>query len=120
MKTIELYNEDGDAVIYKLPSKKEVCPRCCGTGSHDPDAFSNGFTASEFNEVFEDEESRADYFRGVYDVTCEECNGNNVVDAPDEDQFSDADKAVHEKYLEQLDYDYHCEMEMAAERRMGA
>jgi DnaJ-class molecular chaperone len=117
--TITTLNEDGDDFTFDLPCKKEVCPRCGGTGSHDPEAFSNGFTQSEFNEVFEDAESREDYFRGVYDVSCEECNGNNVIDAPNREEFDLKDLANYTLWQDQLNFDYQCKMEEAAERRMG-
>ena len=54
-----------------------VCPRCSGTGVHDPEAFSNGFTDSDFDD---DPEFRSGYFAGNYDVVCSECAGLRVID----------------------------------------
>ena len=53
-----------------------VCPRCAGTGVHDPEAFSNGFTQEELDEDLDFQES---YFSGHYDVFCTECNGLRVI-----------------------------------------
>jgi hypothetical protein len=54
-----------------------VCPRCEGSGSHDPKAFSNGFSQDDFDA---DPEFAESYFRGDHDVTCERCGGLRVVD----------------------------------------
>ena len=108
-----------DDILEMLPTHKVVCSRCNGRGSHDPDAWSNGFTTSEFNELFETPEERNDYFSGAYDVPCEECHGNNVVDDVNEDVLNDNEevlfKYLQERYQEEAD----SRATMEAERRMG-
>ena len=79
---IESYDEFGAEV--QLPSKKVICPRCHGEGTHvNPSIDGNGLTYEEFDG---DEDFRKDYFAGRYDVVCHTCNGHNVVDVLNEDQ----------------------------------
>ena len=66
---------DHDDVTYGR-EKFEVCGRCEGRGSHDPEGFSQGFTSSEMAEMGDDFEE--DYFAGKYDVPCKECKGRRV------------------------------------------
>jgi DnaJ-class molecular chaperone len=49
-----------------------ICPTCEGDGQHSRNLGS--FTQSEFEECFDDD-SREDYFAGVYDRQCETCRG---------------------------------------------
>lgn len=50
-----------------------ICSSCDGEGHH---AKRFGcMTMTEFQETFDDEESRADYFAGAYDERCDPCNG---------------------------------------------
>jgi hypothetical protein len=106
---ITLEDDNGDEI--KLPMKRIICPRCDGCGHHDHPAFSNGITASEWNGDDWDDDSRADYLRGRFDVRCEECGGSNVVEVPDEERMSpDLIQRLH-------DY-YRAENEWAAEQRM--
>jgi hypothetical protein len=74
---------DGEPLCdpIKLPTRKEVCPRCRGEGKHDHPAFSNGISQEEFEE---DPDFADNYHAGVYDVQCTECNGLRVVDVIDE------------------------------------
>lgn len=72
------YNEAADEVEISLPARYEVCSRCNGRGSHDPESWSDGFTESEFSETFPEEEDRDAYFSGAYDVQCTVCNGKRV------------------------------------------
>lgn len=54
-----------------------VCPACNGKGKYvNPGVDSHGLTG----EDFEDPDFEEAYFNGTYDVTCEECNGRNVVE----------------------------------------
>lgn len=72
-------------------TKKVVCPSCRGRGKYvNPGIDSNGISANEF---YEDPEFADAYFAGTYDVTCEECQGANVVD-------SFADPEVAERWKE--------------------
>lgn len=61
-------------------AKFEICPRCQGEGKHvNPSIDGNGLSSEYFDEMGDD--FREDYFSGVYDVTCHECNGQRVVKA---------------------------------------
>jgi RecJ-like exonuclease len=111
--TIEIHAGD-ELQEISVSTKWEICERCEGNGKHDPESFSNGFTASEFNELFDDEESQEDYFNGRYDVRCSECNGSGKVRVPDLDSLTDAEREGYERALEErADYEREC----AAERR---
>ena len=80
--------ETDEEVTTQLPSKNEVCSRCEGFGTHlTPSIGEHAYTAEEFAEAFDDDESRAEYFKrgGIYDVACHECHGRNVVTVVDED-----------------------------------
>jgi len=67
-----------------LPSKRVVCPQCDGTGKHvNPAIDGHGLSADDFAE---DPDFAESYFSGVYDVRCELCNGNNVIDEVDEER----------------------------------
>lgn len=79
---LEVYGEDG-LVRLKLPTKYEVCPSCEGHGKYvNPAIDGNGITGDEWEEM--GEESQEMYLSGGYDVTCEECGGNRVVEVLDE------------------------------------
>ena len=65
-----------------LPAKRIVCPRCEGTGKHvNPGIDGDGLTGSDFAEMNQAdlEDFNDSYLGGVYDVTCEDCDGKNVV-----------------------------------------
>ena len=83
-------NDDNEEVVLTLPAKNEVCWRCEGFGCHlTPSIGEHAYTPEEFNESFDDEESRSEYFKrgGMYDVTCEECHGKNVLSVIDEENI---------------------------------
>jgi hypothetical protein len=67
-----------------LPAKFEVCPTCKGRGKHvNRNIDGNGLTREDFDEDPDFEEA---YFRGDYDVPCEQCDGNRVISMVDEAQ----------------------------------
>jgi hypothetical protein len=57
----------------------------------------------EFNESFPEDEDKDNYFRrgGIYDVQCEECKGNKVIQVVDEAHLSDDQKKVYADWQEQ-------------------
>jgi RecJ-like exonuclease len=111
--TIEIHAGD-ELQEISVSTKWEICERCEGNGKHDPESFSNGFTASEFNELFDDEDSQEDYFNGRYDVACRECNTSGKVRVPDLSSLTDEQREGYERALEErADYEREC----AAERR---
>ncbi len=77
-----------------LPSKWAICECCGGSGHVENPAFSNGFTYDEFNETFDDEESREDYFAGAYDVACDACESSGKVQVIDVASCTFAQKRV--------------------------
>lgn len=88
--------EDNPERVVELPAKKAVCPKCEGHGSVlNPSIAEHAYTASEFEESF-DEEEREHYFRhgGMYDVTCPKCQGANVIDVVDVDALASAQQIV--------------------------
>ena len=110
-----LFDENGDEI--KLPTHKEVCGRCKGTGKHvNPAVDGNGITESDRMD-WADDDFMEDYMNGVYDVRCEECDGNNVVDVVDVERLSPELRKQYEDAIEE-EYDYRSMQ--AAERRMGA
>ena len=70
-------------LTVELPGKCIVCPRCNGSGSHvNPAIDGHGLSSEDFAEDPDFEEA---YFSGRYDVRCEECHGNNVIEIVDEE-----------------------------------
>jgi hypothetical protein len=102
---ITIWNEDGDEEEeIALPSKFEVCGNCEGHGTHLREAIrEHAYTAEEFAEAFDDDESREAYFKrgGIYDVTCETCHGARVVAVVDYEKCTKEQKAIYETWLEQ-------------------
>lgn len=111
---VTLYDDDGNEI--KLPSIKEVCPRCRGEGKHvNPAIDGNGITQSEMAELGDD--FREDYLAGVYDVPCEECGGLRVIDAVDEER---CDPELLKRWQDWQRDEAEYRAQVAAERRMGA
>jgi hypothetical protein len=66
----------------EVPIMFYVCPICEGKGRYvNPDIDSNGLTYRDF----EDYEFRENYFSGMYDIKCNECDGKRVVPEIDYD-----------------------------------
>lgn len=114
-------DEEGDEVTHTFPSTNEVCDRCEGFGTHlTPSIGEHAYSMEEFNESFDDEEDREAYFQrgGKYDVQCEVCHGNKVVETVDESKLSDEQKAVYEQYLDSEEQGARWDAEDRATRRM--
>lgn len=90
--------EDQDGWEVEIPSKFEVCPTCEGKGAHDHPAFCNGITSEEWDGPDWDEDSRAQYLGGEYDVPCHECGGKRVVLMPDFEKLTPAQRALVDGY----------------------
>jgi hypothetical protein len=103
-----------------LPAKRVVCPRCDGSGTHvNPSIDGNGLTAEDF---VEDPDFRESYFSGVYDVRCERCDGNNVVDEIDEEECRKRlswRKGLY-RYFNRMELDNQAHAEAFYERQAGA
>lgn len=120
---ITFENSAGEEITVKLPTKKEVCSNCEGTGTQLCSGMRGEvYTAEEFAESF-DEEQQEEYFRpgGRYDVLCEVCKGKNVVDEVDEDkckgnpELVEALAALDKQEQDECAHRAECE----AERRAG-
>lgn len=126
MKTVkyDLYVETADGtdvetVEVVFPAHYEVCDRCRGEGRHvNPSVDGHGISAEEFAEDPDFEEA---YFSGVYDVTCEACKGNRVVEVMnDPETFTPEQKELLAKLEKQWEDEAADRRMHEAERRMGA
>lgn len=117
---IYVYPADSDAEVdgerydaegkIGIPAERIVCPRCDGEGTMDHPAFAGGFTQSEMDEY--GPEFMDDYFRGTYDVRCEECHGDRVtLQAVDEERMTPTQRAAWKGHVAYL-------FELAFERKM--
>ena len=105
-----------DENIGKVHVSYEVCPTCRGKGKHvNPNIDAHGIPAEEFygNPRFEH-----DYKSGMYDVSCNECNGERVVPRPN--PMGEDEKDVFDRFQEHLNALRERRAERAAERSMGA
>jgi len=111
VKTLEYFGN-----IY--PAKNIVCPRCDGEGTHtNPSIDGNGLTQSDIDEAMHDDPEFLDnYFGGVYDVMCHECDGKRVILAVDYDAMTEEQEA---QYNSDLDEERSWEAEHQAELRAG-
>ena len=106
--------DDGDYDEVELPTHFVVCPLCEGKGKHvNPSVDANGLGRGQM----EDEDFMHDYMSGVYDITCNSCNGRRVVKGLDESRCTDGQL---DEYYKQQQEQHDVELEMQAELRMGA
>lgn len=111
--------EDGEGITHELPSKFEVCSGCNGHGTHlNRNIGEHAYTQEEFDEAFSDED-RKEYFKrgGIYDVTCETCDGARVEEVVNE---ATCPENLLKKYQASQEEDRAFARECAAERAMGA
>lgn len=119
MKTVDFTTVDDEGYERKirLPAVAVVCDRCNGEGTHvNPAIDGHGLTWEEIDELGGDE-FMDDYLGGVYDVSCEECNGERIIWNPDTSRANPDDLKLWEEHLQE-EYEYRAMVE--AERRMGA
>jgi hypothetical protein len=107
-----VYGKDGSESELTLPSRRVVCPRCDGEGKHvNPAVDGDGISAEEFEA---DPDFEENYMNGVYDVKCEKCKGNKVIDEVDFEKCSpEQQRALKEHYALERE----AEMEAYHERR---
>ena len=125
-KEISYYTEDDNGeeveVSLSLPAKWEICDYCCGHGSQDHPAFSDGITESEWAEDW-DYEDRKNYMNGNYSVSCSECGGSGKVIVVDESLLTKEEMVHYNNWCDcqvaAAEFDYYDRMEREAERRMG-
>jgi hypothetical protein len=96
---------------WQPPTTKEVCPSCRGEGK------STRYLGDVTEMCREDPDFAEDYWRGFYDRTCDECQGRNVIDVPDESRWPEVLR-IHWKEWEISQAETNAIYE--AERRMGA
>lgn len=110
--TFTTYDENDEEVTHTVASRKEVCGTCRGEGKSS--AYLGAFSGED---MANDPDFFEDYMDGAYDRVCPECNGNRVVDVPDE---SRTPPEVWAKYVEDCDENAYIDRMQEAERRMGA
>jgi hypothetical protein len=108
--------DGGDDLTATLPAMFVVCQNCGGHGTHlCPSLRGASFSSEEFEDLFDTEEDRAEYFRhgGKYDVTCASCNGRNVVLVVNEAACSKEQLTLFQQHMQ-------LEAEEARERAIDA
>jgi hypothetical protein len=87
---------------YKLRMKYAVCGVCNGRGKHvNPSIDSHGLSSEDFDN---DPDFAEDYFSGVYDVTCYECNGRTTILEISENTESSSLQATEDWLADETDY----------------
>ena len=119
--TVTMEDDEGEETAHELPAMFEACPTCEGKGSHvNPSIDDQGISPQEFAEDPDFEES---YFSGAYNVTCYQCQGNNVVPIINREQIKLAgtkeDVEALKAWDDALEAEAGFRAEEAAERRMG-
>ena len=109
--------EDLGLKIEDLPHEKIVCPVCKGKGAHvNPSIDSEGLTAEDFEQDPDFEES---YFSGAYDVRCNECDGENVIDSINWKRAEERHPGIWEKWVAWEDEAHADRMSDYYERQAG-
>tara|TARA_B100000949_G_scaffold137679_1_gene121085 strand:+ start:1061 stop:1519 length:459 start_codon:yes stop_codon:yes gene_type:complete len=115
-----LSEEEVEEILENKPwyhIKWIVCSICDGRGEYvNPSIDSNGLSREDFDE---DPEFRQDYFSGVYNMTCELCQGRAVQPEFDEDYTIGAKELMkaRDNFLNML---HEWDAEEYMERSMGA
>ena len=107
-------DEDNEGCTHEMPEPRwvwEICSDCHGDGGR---ALGGAVVSGE---SLYDAEFMADYMRGRYDTTCEECKGSGKVSVPSCDDLSDEVKKRINKALRE---DSEANSESLMERRAGA
>jgi hypothetical protein len=105
---VEHTNDEGEEVEVAVHCVFGVCGTCNGRGKHVNSSIdAHGITPEEFAE---DPDFRQSYFRGDYDVPCNECGGQRVVPEPDE-------RRLTAEAREALEYGRQCQRERIEDAR---
>lgn len=111
--TIE--RDDGEFEEIALPTRWVVCPVCEGEGKHANPAIDCGGLVRD--ELDYDPDFAEDYFGGMYDVTCNRCEGRRVVHEVDWNRLTPEQSEEYERQLrEEAEYQALCRAEFV----MGA
>lgn len=107
-----------EEIMFSLPAHFEVCDICDGRGHYvNPSIDSGGLSQEDFDE---DPGFEEDYFRGVYDVSCERCHGKNVIPVVNNTGLTEKEQKLYERYMKRVTDDAAYDAECRAERMMGA
>lgn len=113
-----LQNLGAEATVV-VQSSFQVCGTCQGRGTHvNPAIDCGGITASEWAEW--DDYEKDYYMSGAYDVTCNQCNGEKVIQNLEYETNNKLYNWCCERLSEHYEYQYESAREMAEERRWGA
>lgn len=116
--TLVLETDDDEEIEVELPARFEVCDICDGKGKRvNPAIDGHGISAEEFDE---DPDFREDYFAGVYDITCSECNGKRVIPVIIDDELNEQQKKALKQHDKKIAMMRELEAMEQAEKMMGA
>lgn len=100
------YRLEPDGTVPAVDGPKyRVCPRCSGEGRIvNPDVDGHGLTREDFEEA--GPEFEQDYFGGVYDIACPECQGLRVVTGAREREYAEEEQDRRTMLLESGQWPY--------------
>ena len=109
-----VHYDDGNEYDRTIAARYVVCDNCRGKGTTvNPSVDGHGLSREDLDE---DPDFAEDYFAGVYDVTCPECNGLRVVLEVDREN---ADPVILAEYDRHEDLKWRDALERLREQRMG-
>jgi hypothetical protein len=112
-------NEEGEETTHHLPAVFIVCATCHGRGKAMTRSMrEHGYTQEDMDELGQDFQD--DYMSGVYDVTCDVCDGARVVLQLDAATAKREMPAVLRAYREHLREEEEYRAICRAERDAGA
>lgn len=113
----EFWRSESEDENFSVPTCMEVCPQCHGKGTSC--AHLGAFTQSDREEMGDEWfEFSDDMRRGMYDRTCDTCDGRNVVHVVDEANFQPG--PAWQAWVKWRDEFYETENTYRMERMMGA
>lgn len=116
MPSLKIEDSEGDE--HEMPAEHVQCWRCHGKGMITNPSI-GAITGDEWERDW-DEDERANYLRGVYDVHCTACDGKGTLLEVDEAQLTAAQRAIYEDWQESERIRNEPDWEQIAERRAGA
>ena len=103
-----------DGITIMLPTVYTVCHVCRGEGTHvNPSIDAGGLSPDDFHD---DPGFEGAYFAGLYDQTCNYCQGLRVVQTPDWDRMT---PEQIEAWEEELDSEQAYQAMVRSELMMG-
>lgn len=107
--------EDGGIEERPLPTVWGICDVCNGEGKHTNPAVDCG--GLSYDDFAGDRDFAEDYSSGMYDITCNKCNGRTTIKVVDWENLTPEIRSAYEAQLNEEARDY---AEHMAEIRMGA